>query len=254
MPLVRARCRACALPLGDPPPSSIDARCSRCGLAARVRVTADGQPADFDPALSPARLLEWLAYARLAMASGTPGIALGACAGCHAPLAISSRETVTLPCPHCGEAAGGTSAEVLVDQWTEPWTHLTGGTLDVEYRLALLEDARGVSAGCPACATPTPATDPSSRCPSCGAVTWVQRGDGRVQLAARITGTRAGRPFNALVPIVSAEGMLRADATRSTGARSGSSLLGVTGVGCASAIALAILLAIAIGIAAHFAR
>ena len=188
------------------------------------------------------------------MAAGTPGVVLGACPGCGAPLAVSSRDPVSLPCPHCAEPVVGTTAGVLVDQWTEPWTRVTGGLLDVEYRLVLLEDARGLSAGCPACAAPTPATDPSSRCATCGATAWVQRGDGRSQLGVRVDGTRDGRPYKALVPIVMGEALLRADAARGTSARSGSSLLGATGVGCASALAVSILVAVALSVAIHFAH
>jgi len=254
MPLVRARCRACSLPLGDAPHSTMQTRCTRCGAGAQVRVAADGQPQDFDTAFGPVRLLDWFAYARAAMAAGTPGVVLGACATCGSPLAISSRDPVSLPCPHCSEPVTGTSGEVLVDQWTEPWAKVSGGTLDLEYRLVVLEDARGVAAGCPACAAPTPAGDPSCRCATCGATTWVPRGAGRIQLAVRIDGTRDDKPYRALVPIVMGEALLRADAKRGTSARSGSSLLGVTGVGCATALAVVVLTVLAIWIAVHFSH
>jgi hypothetical protein len=254
MPLARARCRACALPLGDPPYATIEAQCGRCGQPAQVKVAADGQPQDFDPAFSPIRLLEWLAYARAAMVAGTPGVVLGACSACRAPLAVSSRDPVSLPCPHCGEPVVGTTASVLVDQWTEPWARVTGGLLDVEYRLALLDDAQGISAGCPACAAPTRAKDPSSRCAACGATAWVPRGEGRLQLGVRIDGTREGRPYRALVPIVMGEALLRGDEARGTSARSGSSLLGVTGVGCASALAVSILAALALVMVIYFSH
>jgi hypothetical protein len=230
------------------------ARCTRCGNPAQVRIAADGQPQDFDTAFSPPRLLEWFAYARGAMAAGIPGVAMGACASCGAPLAVSSRDPVSLPCPHCSEPVTGTTGSVLVDQWTEPWTRVAGGALDVEYRLVLLEDARGVAAGCPACAAPTPANEPSSRCATCGATTWVPRGEGRVQLAVRVDGTRNGQPYRALVPIVMGEALLRGDAVRGVGARSGSSLLGFTGIGCASALAVATLVVVGVWIAIHFSH
>jgi hypothetical protein len=154
MPLARARCHACSLPLGDPPHTVMQTRCARCGAGAEVRVAADGQPQDFDTAFGPVRLAEWLAHARAAMAAGTLGVVLGACSSCGAPLALSSRDRISLPCPHCTEPVAGTTSEVLVDQWTEPWARVTGGDMDLEYRLVLLEAARGVSAGCPACAAP----------------------------------------------------------------------------------------------------
>src|ERR1700722_174928 len=146
MPLARARCRACDLPLGDAPLAILEARCMRCGQAARVRVGADGQPAEFETNVGPARLLAWLAHARVAMASGSPGVAIASCPGCGSPIAVSSREPVSLPCPHCTEPVQGPGAEVLVDQWTEPWAHVHSHALDLDYRLVQLEDARGIAA------------------------------------------------------------------------------------------------------------
>jgi hypothetical protein len=167
---------------------------------------------------------------------------------------LSAREPVSLPCPHCGEPAAGPAAAVLVDQWTEPWARLEGGGLQLEYRLVALEDTTGLSAGCAACGAPTPAGDPAMRCAHCGAVTWVARETGRVQLGVRVDGVRDGRPFKMVAPIAQGEGMLRADAARATQGRSGSSLLGATGIGCAAVIALAIALVLGIGIAVHFAH
>jgi hypothetical protein len=252
MPLVRARCRACTLPLGDPPQATIPVRCARCGLASALRVAADGQPADFDPAFTPSRLLGWLGAARVAMASGMPGIALGACSACGSPLAVSSREPVTLPCPHCGDAVQGTAAERIVDQWPEPWARVEGGGMQLEYRLALVEDGSGLSAGCGVCGTATPAGDPASQCPQCGSVTWVSRGNGRIQLGVRVDGLRDNRPFKMLLPIVQGEAMLRADAMKGTSGRSGSSLLGATGIGCATAFGVLVLLVLGVWITAHF--
>ncbi len=254
MPLVRARCRACTLPLGDPPPTALGVRCNRCGLAATVPVAGDGQPTDFDPAFTPSRLMGWLASARVAMASGSPGIALGACSGCGSPLVVSSREPLSLPCPHCGEAGPAPGADVLVDQWTEPWTQVEGGGLQLEYRLAVIEAKSGLSAGCAVCGGPTPANDASTTCPRCGSVTWVERNGDRMQLGVRIDGVRDQRPFKVLVSIVQGESLLRADSMRGTTGRSGSSMLSATGIGCATAIAVVVLLVLGVWIAAHFAH
>jgi hypothetical protein len=226
----------------------------RCGQAARVRVGADGQPAEFETDVGPARLLAWLAHARVAMASGSPGVAIASCAGCGSPIAVSSREPVSLPCPHCTEPVRGPGAEVLVDQWTEPWAHVHSHALDLDYRLVQLEDARGIAAGCAACGAPSAPGNPSNRCATCGAVTWLARGSGRVQLAVRIDGIRDGKPYQVVLPIVQGEATLRADAARGTQSRSSRSLLGVTGVGCASAIALVVVLVVVVWILAHFSH
>ena len=187
------------------------------------------------------------------MASGSPGVALGACSACGSPLVVSSRDAVSLPCPHCSEAVTGSGAECLVDQWTEPWTKVEGGGLELEYRLALVEAKSGLSAGCAVCGGPTPAGDASSTCPRCGSVTWVERGGERLQLGVRIDGVRDKRPFKVLVSIVQGESLLRADSMRGTSGRSGSSMLSATGLGCATAIAVVVLLVLGVWIAAHFA-
>jgi hypothetical protein len=253
MPLARSRCSACSLPLADAPLVALPVRCARCGREKAVQVAADGQPAGFDPTFSAARLLEWLAYARGAMASGALGVALGACDGCGSPLLLSSRQELTLPCPHCAEPVKGPAARVLVDQWTEPWARIEGGGVDVEYRLVVLEGSRGTSVGCAACGAPTPPPgDAAARCKACGAATWIAREGGPVQLGVRVDGTRDGKPYKAVVPIVQGESMLSADARRVAGARSSSSLLAVTGVGCASLVAAFVLLAVAILMVVHF--
>jgi hypothetical protein len=249
MPLARARCRACTLPLGDPPHVALPVTCARCHTTTPVHIAGDGQPVDLDPAFAPARLLEWFAFARVGMASGTPGLAVGACAKCSAPLVVSSRQTFSLPCPHCGERIDGPAAQLLVDQWTEPWARVDGPGTHLEYRLSVLEETRGVSAGCAACGLPSPAGEPSGTCPRCGAATWVAREAGRIQLGVRVDGARDGRPYKVLVPIVQGEAMLRADALRGTSARSVRSLLGATGVGCAALVGALLLAGIAI--AAH---
>jgi hypothetical protein len=254
MPLVRARCRACTLPLGDAPPSVLPVRCGRCGASTQVRMSADGQPADLDTTFAEMRLLGWLGAARYAMASGHPGVAVGCCGACSSPLVVSSRQPVSLPCPHCGEAVQGPAGEVLVDQWTEPWTRVEGGGLSLEYRLVALQDQAGVSAGCSVCGATTPADDPSSVCAQCGSVTWVARGEGRMQLGVRVDGVRGDKPFKTLLPISQGEAMLRADAVRGTSGRSGSSLLGATGVGCAAAVAVVLLVVLGIWMAVHFAH
>jgi hypothetical protein len=254
MPLARARCPACTLPLGDPPPATLAVTCGRCGRANAVHVAADGQPADLDPAFSPGKLLAWLGSARVAMASGAPGVAVGACATCTSPLVVSSREAVSLPCPHCAQQVQGTAAQCIVDQWMEPWARVEGGGIDVEYRLAVLEEKHGVTAGCAACGAPTPAKDPSERCARCGAVAWVTREGGRFQLGVRIDGTRDGRPFKVLVSIVQGEALLRTDTMRGTSGRSGRSLLGATGVGCAAAAGVIFLVVLGFWLTVHFAH
>ena len=257
MPLVRARCPACSHPLGDPPHTALVVACGRCGLGNQVMLAADGQPAAFEPSFTPPQLQDWLVYARTAVSTGAMGVALGACSSCRAPLAVPAAQPVSLPCPHCGEAVQGPAATVLIDQWTEPFTHVAGGRLDVEYRLVMLEDARGVAAGCASCSAPTPASDPSNRCPTCRAVAWLPartEGGGRIQLGVRIDGTRNGLPFKAVVPVVTGEAMLRADAAHGSRARSGTSMVNVTAVGCASALALAILAGVALSIALHLSH
>lgn len=257
MPLARARCSACTLPLGDPPFTPVQARCARCGTLIWINVGADGQPDGFDAAFPPAKLLAWFGAARLAMAYGTPGVAIGACTRCQSPVAVSSKQVLTLPCPHCREPVSGPAGDVLVDQWPEPWTKVEGAGIDLEYRLALIDDTTGVTAGCAQCATPTPANDPATRCARCGAVTWVLRHDNlpqthdeptrRVQLGVRINGTRGGRPFKVLVPIVQGEAMLRGDAALGAGDASGKSCMSASAIGCAVVVALLVVLSLAIG-------
>jgi hypothetical protein len=254
MPLVRARCKACTLPLGDPPLVAMNVRCGRCGESATVNVAADGQPADFDPSFEPPKLVAWLAYARMALAAGTLGVAVGGCKRCGAPFVVSSRDPVSLPCPHCGEVVAGTTAAVLLDQWTEPWTRVEGGGMRLEYRLELVDAKTGLSAGCAACGEPSPPRDPSNKCARCGSATWVTRGDARVQLGVRVDGTRDDRPFKVLLPICQGEAMLRGDAARGTSARSGTSVLGATGIGCASVVAAVLALSLLVWLLVHFGK
>jgi hypothetical protein len=216
-------------------------------------MAADGQPASFDAAFTPRQLLAWFAAARGQMANGTPGVALGACSACHAPLLVSSREPVSLPCPHCQTPVTGEAAAVFVDQWPEPWAKAEGGGLSLEYRLAVVDDATAVTAGCAVCGLPTPINDPSMRCRRCRGVVWVSRGERRMQLGVRVDGTRAGHPFKALVPICQGEHMLRHDAALGASSESNRSLLGITGVGCAIGAAV-ILVPIVIGIVFAIAK
>jgi hypothetical protein len=150
------------------------------------------------------------------------------------------------------------ATEVLVDQWCEPFSHVVGDGVDLEYRLALVEDAGGATAGCAHCGMPTAPADPAMQCPRCRSATWVARGADanvppgqgwRIQLGVRINGTRAGRPFNALVPIVQGDQMLRTDAAIGSSSRSSKSLLGITGVGCAIAVSVTMLVPLALLIA-----
>jgi predicted RNA-binding Zn-ribbon protein involved in translation (DUF1610 family) len=228
--------------------------CARCHAMTHVRIAGDGQPVDLDPAFAAPRLLEWFAFARAAMAAGTPGLAVSVCASCRAPLLVSSRQTLSLSCPHCGDRIEGPAAQLLIDQWTEPWARVDAPGTQLEYRLSLLEEKSGDSAGCAACGAPAPVGEPSGTCPRCGATTWVAREGGRMQLAVRIDGTRDGRPYKALFPIVAGEAMLRTDAVRGTSARSAGSLLSAAGIGCATTIGALVLIGIAVAIATHFVR
>lgn len=255
MPLARARCAACTLPLGDPPYAAVPLRCARCGASSVVAIAADGQPVDFDAMFPAPRLLAWFGAARFAMANGVPGVAVGACAQCAAPLTVSSRDVVRLPCPHCQEPVTGPAADVLVDLWPEAWAKVEGGGIDLEYRLAILEDTGGVAAGCAACALPTPIEDLSPRCRRCNAVTWIARADGRrLQMGVRVNGVRGDRPFEVVVPIAQGEAMLRGDAAIGTSDQSGKTVLGFTGVGCAIAVAVFLVFWFGIFLAIYLAR
>ena len=249
MPLTRARCEQCSQPLADPPYVPIDLSCVACGRANRLPFAADGQPADFNAAFGASRLMRWFAAARMSMAGGVPGVAVGACASCDWPLVVSSRAHIQLACPHCRAPVQGAAEEVLVDQWCEPWAHLEGAASAVEYRLAWVDDSTGVTAGCAHCATPTAADDDSMHCRHCGAIAWVRRSaplgshapgpSSRQQLGVRADGTRGNLPYRALLPIVQAEHALRADiAASGANAGSGSRTMGVLGIGCAIAAAL----------------
>lgn len=260
MPLLRARCEACKQPLGDDPPATLSVVCPSCRASVPVRVAADGQPSAFDASFDPTRFLRWLASARAQMARGAIGVAVGSCPRCASALVVSSRDEVRLPCPHCQTEVVGPGAKVLVDQWPEPWTRVGGGggsaASSSEYRVTEVDDRSGVTAGCAGCGAPTPPNDPATRCARCGAVVWVERPGPpedptprRVQLGARVDGTREGRPFNTVVSLPQAEQMLRRDLMMDATATSQSSLLGVTGLGCAIAVAVAILLGVVIAIA-----
>ncbi|HSQ67167.1 MAG TPA: hypothetical protein VLM85_28315 [Polyangiaceae bacterium] len=263
MPLARARCSSCSQPLADEPHIHVPMPCTSCGRQASLVFAADGQPADFDASFAPQRLLTWLSAARRAMASGAPGIAVGCCPSCSMPLVISSKQHVSLPCPHCKKPVDGPADRVLVDQWVEPWAKIEGGGLSLEYRLAWIDDSTAITAGCAGCGTPTAADDPSMRCRRCGSVTWVERevaeGEGeptkcRMQLGVRINGMRQDRPYNVLVSIPQGEQALRNDMAMGSSASSSSSLLGATGIGCAVALAVCVLFGIAIAILVHFAK
>src|SRR5262245_55517150 len=126
-------------------------RCAACGLDAPLMFAADGQPPNFEASFAPTKLLQWLAAARVAVSRGALGIAVGHCGRCQAPLVISSRTPVSLPCPHRKTPVEGVAADLLVDQWCEPWARVEGGDADLEYRLALIDDGTGIAAGCAHC-------------------------------------------------------------------------------------------------------
>jgi hypothetical protein len=178
---------------------------------------------------------------------------VGVCPRCDAPLVISSRTAVSLPCPHCKKPVEGTAEQVLVDQWPEPWCKVESGTsMSLEYRLMWNDEESGIPGGCPSCGTPSAPDEPNGRCRRCGAIAWITRGDKRIQLALRVDGTRNTRPAKATVSLAQGEAVLRSDQVIGASADSGSSLLGVTGVGCAIAFALTLLLVLAIVLAVHF--
>jgi hypothetical protein len=233
-------------------------RCVACGFEGPLPFAADGQPVSFDASFTPTKLSQWFAAARAAMARGAPGIAVGHCARCRAPLVVSSKTPVRLPCPHCQVPVEGLASEVLVDQWCEPWARTKGEGVDLEYRLAFVDDASGQAAGCANCGLPCAPNDPAMHCKRCRSVIWVARGDDpnappgqgwRVQLGVRVNGTRGGRPFNALVSIVQGDQMLRTDAAVGSSSESSKSLLGLTGIGCAVAITITVLVPMAMLIA-----
>ncbi len=237
--------------------------CSSCGRQTSLVFAADGQPVDFDAAFPAHRLMLWMQAARRAMASGMPGVAVGCCSACSMPLVISSKQPVTLPCPHCKNVVQGPAEKLLVDQWPEPWSKIETGGLSLEYRLAWVDDSTAITAGCPGCGAPTSADDPSVRCPRCRSVTWVEREidddaptpeKRRVQLGVRINGNRQNRPYNVILSIPQGEATLRADNVMSSSASSSSSLLGTFGIGCAVALALFTLMIIGFAILMHFSK
>ena len=251
MPLLRPRCPSCTKPLGDPPPVPITVACPQCRLTNVVTISADGQPALFDVAFTPARLLQWIRAARAAMMRGAPGVAIGACSRCASPLVLSSKADLALPCPHCKEPVRGTAAALLVDQWPEPWAHVASAAMSLEYRVTSIDDNTEPTAGCPGCGAPTPREDPSNVCRRCGVCIWVTReadldGDGapekrRMQLGVRVDGTRQELPANAVVSLAQGEAMLRQDSALAAASESGASLTNIVGIGCAIAAALTIL-------------
>lgn len=203
----------------------------------------------------------WMQAARRAMASGMPGVAVGCCSGCSMPLVISSKQPVTLPCPHCKNVVQGPAEKLLVDQWPEPWSEIETGGLSLEYRLAWVDDSTAITAGCPGCGAPTAADDPSMQCPRCRSVTWVDREiedddqkitKRRMQLGVRVNGNRQNRPYNVILSIPQGEATLRSDNVMSSSASSSSSLFGVFGIGCAVALALTVFMGIGIALLVHF--
>ncbi len=180
------------------------------------------------------------------------------------PLVISSKQPVTLPCPHCKVPVQGPAEKILVDQWPEPWSKIETGGISLEYRLAWVDDSTAITAGCAGCGAPTSVDDTSTTCPRCRSVTWVDRDvedehshelqKRRMQLGVRVNGMRQDRPYNVILSIPQGEATLRSDNVMSSTASSSSSLLGVTGIGCAVALALSLLMIIGIAILAHFSK
>jgi hypothetical protein len=259
MPLARARCSACSQPLADEPHIHVPMPCTACGRPATLVFAADGQPVDFDASFAPSRLLGWFAAARRAMSSGVPGVAVGCCPSCSMPLVVSSKQQVQLPCPHCKKPVEGPADSVLVDQWVEPWSKIDDGGLSLEYRLAWVDDSTAITAGCARCGAPTGADDPAMQCARCGSVTWVEReADGgtkrRMQLGVRINGMRQTRPYNVIVSIPQGEATLRGDMAMGSSATSSTSLLSATGIGCAVAVAVCVLLFFLVWMIIYFSK
>lgn len=221
-------------------------QCAACGATSTIEMGADGMPRNFESSFSAPRFAKWLAAARRAMASGMPGVALGACPRCDAPLVISSKTQTTLPCPHCKKPVEGPAERVLFDQWTEPWCKIEGGQIDLEVRLAWVDDEAGMTLGCPGCGAPVHPADPSTTCARCNARTWVQRNGKRMMLAVRVDGTRHGRPANVTMSLPQGEQAIRSDRLLGASADPGSSLLGITGIGCAIAFAVTVLLTVVV--------
>lgn len=216
-------------------------QCAACGTQATLEYGADGMPRNFEPSFSAPRFAKWLAAARRAMASGMPGIACGACPRCDQPLVTSSKQAVSLPCPHCKKPVEGPAEQVLADQWIEPWCKVEGGQIDLEYRLAWVDDEVGMTLGCPGCGSPVHPADPATQCVRCGATTWVQRNGRRMMLVMRVDGMRHGKPIKVTMSLPQGEAALRSDQMLGASGDSGSSLLGVTGIGCAIAFAVTVL-------------
>jgi hypothetical protein len=234
--------------------------CASCGRQTSLVFAADGQPVDFDAAFAPQRLLTWMAAARRAMASGMPGVAVGSCAGCSMPLVISSKQPVTLPCPHCKNVVQGPAEKLLVDQWPEPWARVETGGLSLEYRVAWVDDSTAITAGCAGCGAPTAADDAAMRCARCNSVAWIEREADdeqpkrRMQLGVRVNGMRQNRPYNVILSLPQGEATLRSDNMMGSSASSSSSLIGVTGIGCAVAVAVCVLITLVVMIAVHFSK
>ncbi len=236
--------------------------CIACNRPCQLMFAADGMPADFNASFGGQRLLRWFNAARRAMMTGTPGVAVGACTACDWPLVVSSKTAVALPCPHCKAPVSGVAEDILVDQWCEPWARVEGGGLNMEYRLAWVDDSTGVTAGCVNCGAASNADDPSMQCRRCSAVAWIKRKapadetkESRQQLGVRLDGTRDERPFRGLLSIAQGEAALRSDMARGGGsAGSGGNAMSVVGLGCAIALAVTVLLILAIWIVATVAK
>ena len=245
MPLARARCSACSQPLADEPHIHVPMACASCGRQTSLVFAADGQPVDFDAAFAPHRLLTWMAAARRAMASGMPGVAVGSCAGCSMPLVISSKQPVTLPCPHCKNVVQGPAEKLLVDQWPEPWARRSRPAVSPSSTASRGSMTRPPSRP----DAPGAGRQPRRTMPRCDARAAARsRGSSaraddeggskrRMQLGVRVNGMRQNRPYNVILSLPQGEATLRSDNMMGSSASSSSSLIGVTGIGCAIAVA-----------------
>ena len=202
-------------------------------------MAADGQSPDFDAGFEPPTLLSWFVAARAAMMAGRTGIAVGACSRCTAPLTVSRRLRVQIPCPHCATLRDGPAGEILFDQWTEPWTAAAKtDQFQIEYRLKWQDAEEG--GGCPGCGL---IVSPGARnCGRCGSNLWIsEEGLPKRQLAVLMEGTRNGQPVRTVMSLPAGIRALQADATLGAAASTKGVVSRTLLLGCGGLLALTVL-------------
>ena len=244
MPLARARCRSCQLPLSDPPPTYVPVRCASCGTANSLAIASDGQPTSFDANFTPRRLLNWFASIRGALRRGEPGICLGGCQRCMQPIVVAPNTPVLLACPHCKDVVEGTAEKLLVDQWCEPWVRVEGNDVSLDFRLAMVE-AREAESCLEVCTVCAARVATGSRCATCQAPHSITRNGSPLRCIVRVDGTRHAQSIRALIPISAGELWLRRDASSMGRGAFSRPILTVFAIGCGGFIALCVALGIA---------